>query len=213
MKNEQLLEMIERYLGGEMAPEERREFDALRQQDATVETKLEEHRHLTGLLKQYNDKVSMEHRLNAIHDEIDVHTLKEDLMAHPSVIVRLWRQHHSKISVAASIAIFATLLTLLFTGYLTNQDPRFIPLANKVKDLETATKPLIRASLNPRRGPVINASFRGTGFALTGNGYIVTNSHVVADADSVYVQDDAGESFKSKVIYNDAQSDVAFYRW
>lgn len=209
MKNEQVLDMIERYLNGEMSLEERAEFDAIRQKDTGIETKLAEHRHFTGLLKQYDDRLNMEQRLNAIHDEIDVHTLKEDLMAHPSIVVRLWRQHHSKISVAASIAIFATLLTLLFTGYLTNQDPRFVPLANKVKELETATKPLIKANLLPKRGPSINASFRGTGFALTGNGYIVTNAHVVADADSVYVQDDAGESFKSKVIYNDAQTDVA----
>lgn len=208
MKNDQLLEMIERYLNGEMTIEERAEFDALRNKDAAVEAKLEEHKHFTGLLRQYNDRHNMELRLNAIHDEIDVHTLAQDLMSHPSLVVRLWRQHHSKISVAASIAIFATLLTLFFTGYLTNQDPRFVPLANKVKELEKATKPLINAT-HPKRGPVDNASFRGTGFALSGNGYIVTNSHVIADADSVYVQNVDGESFKSKVIYTDLESDVA----
>jgi serine protease Do len=209
MKNEQLLEMIERYLDGEMTLEERAEFDALRTKDAAVEAKLEEHKNFTGLLRQYNDRHNMELRLNAIHDEIDVHTLAHDLMSHPSIVVRLWRQHHSKISVAASIAIFATLLTLFFTGYLTNKDPRFVPLADKVRQIEIATRPLITANHPAKRGPIINANYKGTGFALTGNGYIVTNSHVIADADSVYVQNFDGESFKSKVIYSDPASDVA----
>ncbi len=208
MKNEQLLEMIERYLDGEMTVEERAEFDALRNKDAAVEAKLEEHKNFTGLLKQYNDRHNMELRLNAIHDEIDVHTLAHDLMAHPSIVVRLWRQHHSKISVAASIAIFATLLTLFFTGYLTNKDPRFVQLARKVNEIEKVTKKLGN-DIRPKRGPIAAANFKGTGFALTGNGYIVTNLHVVADADSIYIQNVDGEAFKSKVIYKDAASDVA----
>ncbi|RFZ84361.1 serine protease [Mucilaginibacter terrenus] len=208
MRENQLLETIERYLNGELTLEERAEFDALRKKDAAIEDKFNEHRQFTSLLKQYSDKLDLEARLNAIHDEIDVHTLKDDLMAHPSVVVRLWRQHHSKISVAASIAIFATLLTLLFTGYLTNKDPRFVQLARKVDQIEKATKKLGN-DIRPKRGPTTAANFKGTGFALTGNGYVVTNLHVVNDADSIYVQNAEGESFKSKVIYKDPTADVA----
>lgn len=216
MKNDQLLEMIERYLNGEMTVEEREEFDALRTKDATVETKLEEHRNFTGLLKQYNDRHNMELRLNAIHDEIDVHTMAQDLMAHPSVIVRLWRQHHSKMSVAASIAIFATLLTLFFTGYLTNKDPRVEQLKGEVikikRDQNTLRGRLDGSDPKPKpvkTGPISIAKYRGTGFALSSNGYILTNLHVVSGADSVYVQNADGESFHTKVIATDAAHDMA----
>ena len=217
MKNDQLLEMIERYLNGEMTIEERAEFDALRNKDAAVEAKLEEHKHFTGLLKQYNDRHNMELRLNAIHDEIDVHTMAQDLMSHPSIVVRLWRQHHSKISVAASIAIFATLLTLFFTGYLTNKDPRVEQLkieVDKVKgaqiklrgQLDGVGDPKVKP-LNP--GPTIIAKYRGTGFALSSDGYILTNFHVVDGADSVYVQNADGESFHTKVVSTDPTHDMA----
>ena len=213
MKNDQLLEMIERYLNGEMTVEERAEFDALRSKDAAVETKLEEHRNFTGLLKQFNDRHNMELRLNAIHDEIDVHTLAHDLMAHPSIVVRLWRQHHSKISVAASIAIFAVLLTLFITGDLSNKDPRFQQLSREVKLVKDQQRQLGQQQDNliksTKTGPTISAKFRGTGFALTGNGYLVTNYHVVNGADSVYVQNAAGESFRTKVVYTEPQYDVA----
>ncbi|RWY50933.1 S1C family serine protease [Mucilaginibacter gilvus] len=214
MKNDQLLEMIERYLNGEMTVEERAEFDALRNKDAVVETKLEEHKHFTGLLKQYNDRHTMEMRLNAIHDEIDAHTLANDLMAHPSVVVRLWRQHHSKISVAASIAIFATLLTLFFTGYLSNKKADYQQLVSKVNQVENSTKKLeVKTNDLIKRGgktgPIITAKYRGTGFALSSNGYILTNLHVVNGADSVYVQNADGESFHTKVIATDASHDIA----
>jgi serine protease Do len=91
MREEQLLEMIERYLNGEMTAAERNEFEALRSKDASINARLAEHKHFTGLLKQYSERFELERRLNAIHNEIDVHTLKEDLMEHPSVIVQLWR--------------------------------------------------------------------------------------------------------------------------
>jgi serine protease Do len=213
MKENQLLEMIESYLSGEMPAEERAQFDALRKKDATIDTKIAEHKHFTGLLKQYNERLSLQNRLDEIHEEIDVHTLKEDLMAHPSWIVQMWRHHHSKISVAASIAIFAILLTLYFTGDLSNRDPRFLQLKQDVErvkaqqeKLGVKTDNIIKAG---KTGPSITAKFRGTGFALTGNGYVVTNYHVINGADSVYVQNAEGESFRTKVIYTEPQYDVA----
>ena len=62
--------------------------------------------------------------------------------------------------------------------------------------------------------PVANAndSFRGTGFAITSGGLVATNYHVVKDADSVYVQNAAGKSFKAKVLYTEPQNDIAILK-
>ncbi|MCQ6959431.1 S1C family serine protease [Mucilaginibacter aquariorum] len=214
MKENQLLEMIESYLSGEMPAEERAQFDALRKKDATIDTKIAEHKHFTGLLKQYNERLSLQNRLDEIHEEIDVHTLKEDLMAHPSWVVQMWRHHHSKISVAASVAIIAILLTLFITGDLSNKDPRYQQLKADVERVKKEQDKLGEKTDNliktdKQTGPTISAKFRGTGFALTGNGYIVTNSHVINGADSVYVQNGEGESFHTKVVYTDPLYDVA----
>ncbi|RFZ90832.1 serine protease [Mucilaginibacter conchicola] len=214
MRENQLIDLIERYLAGEMTQQEREDFDVLRQKDASIDAKMAEHKDFTSLIKQYNERAKLETRLNAIHEEIDVHTLKEDLMAHPSWIVQMWRHHHSKISVAASVAILAILLTLFATGDLSNKDPRYLQLKREVdqikgrtKQLDDKTDKIIEDGKKP--GPTINAKFKGTGFALTGNGYIVTNFHVVNDADSVYVQNAEGTSFHTKVVYTDPAYDVA----
>src|SRR6187402_867897 len=116
MSENQLLDVIERYLNGDMSLEELKKFELLRKESADVDGKVVEHQVFTNLLKQYGERVELENRLNAIHDEIDVHTLKEDLMVHPLWIVQMWRHHHSKIAVAASIAMFAFLGMLAFTG-------------------------------------------------------------------------------------------------
>ncbi|MDB5032751.1 MAG: serine protease, partial [Mucilaginibacter sp.] len=100
MSDNQLLEQIERYINGDMSLDERKKFELLRKGSDDIEKKVVEHKLFTNLLKQYGQRVELESRLNAIHQEIDVHTLKENLMVHPLWIVQLWRNHHSKISVA-----------------------------------------------------------------------------------------------------------------
>ncbi len=49
----------------------------------------------------------------------------------------------------------------------------------------------------------------GSGFILTTDGYIVTNNHVVADADQVNVTLADGRIFKARVIGTDSTTDVA----
>jgi serine protease Do len=49
----------------------------------------------------------------------------------------------------------------------------------------------------------------GSGFVLTADGYIITNNHVVADADQVQIVLSDGRSFKARVIGTDSTTDVA----
>ena len=49
----------------------------------------------------------------------------------------------------------------------------------------------------------------GSGFIMSSDGYIVTNNHVVADADQVTIVLSDGRNFKAKVIGTDSTTDVA----
>jgi len=211
MSENELLEEIERYLNGEMTGEECDRFELLRKENADLNSRVTEHKHFTALLKQYGERLEVEKRLDAIHNEIDVHALKDELTVQPSWVVQLWRNHQSKISVAASIAIFAVLGTLFFTGYLSNREQNYVRLRGEVAKISKKADN-INDKLNSlnRPGKVSNpAKFRGTGFALSSNGYIVTNYHVVSNADSVSVQNAGGKSFSTRVVYTEPQSDIA----
>ena len=214
MNEYKLQEEIERYLNGEMGPEELKQFELLRKENTAIDTKVNEHQDFTRLLKQYSDRLALENRLNAIHDEIDVHTLADELMIHPSWIVQLWRNHHSKISVAASVAIFAFLSIMFLTGKMTNQDSQYQQLHLEVDKLQNKTEKINqKLTQNGRAERFANTErFRGTGFAITSNGLIVTNYHVINGADSVYVQNGAGKSFKVKVLYTEPESDIAILK-
>ncbi|WP_413668532.1 S1C family serine protease [Mucilaginibacter sp. Mucisp86] len=213
MSDNQLTEFIERYLDGSMTAEERVQFELLRKNDAAVESKVTEHIKFIGLLKQYGERLELENRLNAIHAEIDVHALKEEVMIHPVWIVRMWRNHHSKISVAASVLIFAVLSVLIVTGKLNNDKSKYEELIGKINSIDNKVKRInvnvgSRTPVRPK-ATTPPANFRGTGFALTSNGYLATDYHVIKNADSVYVQNAAGESFHAKVIYTEPKYDLA----
>ncbi len=59
----------------------------------------------------------------------------------------------------------------------------------------------------PRRGP--GSLSMGTGFIISGDGYLLTNHHVIDGADEVKVKLSDRREFKAKVVGSDAQSDVA----
>lgn len=211
-ENNQLTETIERYLNGEMTKAERASFEKLRGEDADVNTKVAEHKHFTNLIKQYGERLELEKRLDAIHDEIDIHALEDELMIHPSWVVRMWRNHHSKISVAASIAIFAVLCTLFFTGYLSNRELNYVQLVRDVNALNHKIDKTNHTLTELNHSGKVNinpGNFKGTGFALSSNGYIVTNFHVIRNADSIYVQSNDGKSYRTKVVYTEPGSDLA----
>jgi len=215
MSENQLLESIERYFNGEMTAEERNQFELLRKKDANVDSKVIEHKLFIGLIKQYGERIELEKRLDAIHNEIDIHSLKEELLIKPNWVVNMWRHHHSKISVAASIAIFAILSTLFFTGKLNSHQSNYEQLSQEIGKIKSS-----QAKLEGKTNGLLNdikrgkrntnpGKYRGTGFALSSNGYIATDYHVIYGADSVYVQNAAGESFHAKVIYTEPQYDLA----
>jgi serine protease Do len=209
MSDNEILEQIERYLNGDMTKQERAAFEILRNENAEVNEKVAEHKHFTNLIKQYGERLELERRLDAIHDEIDVEALEDELKIRPSFIVRMWRNHHSKISVAASIAIFAVLCTLFFTGYLASREIPYGVLKGKLDQLQNSQNKLTNKVNQIAGGRIAGGNFKGTGFAISTNGLIVTDYHVVKDADSVYVQSVDGKSYKAKVIHVESTSDVA----
>jgi serine protease Do len=52
----------------------------------------------------------------------------------------------------------------------------------------------------------------GSGFVISTDGYVVTNNHVVKDADTVAVTFQSGEKFDAKVIGTDPKTDLALLK-
>ncbi|RYE17539.1 MAG: hypothetical protein EOP42_32110 [Sphingobacteriaceae bacterium] len=121
MNELQLLDLIERYLRNELSEQEELEFDLLRKKDPSVNERIAVHQQFIKTMTDWQQRLDFETKLNAIHEEINIDVVKEALGIRENRVITLWRNHHSKISVAASIAIFTVMMTLFFTGYFRNQ--------------------------------------------------------------------------------------------
>jgi serine protease Do len=215
MSDIELMAVVERYLNGEMTADERARFEMLRRENTGVDNTVKEHQEFTSKLKQYGERLAFENMLNDIHNEIDVQALKDEFIHHPSFIIRLWRNHHSKISVAASIAIFAVLSTLFLTGYLKTQkqEDAVIDLKKEIDKVKITNAKITQSisTLNTpaKRTAPSNYHGTGTGFAITADGYIATNFHVINGADSVYIQNSDGTAYHAKIVSTDPAHDIA----
>ncbi|MFO1088345.1 MAG: Do family serine endopeptidase [Hyphomicrobiales bacterium] len=65
-----------------------------------------------------------------------------------------------------------------------------------------------KAQPQPRQGGIA----QGSGFIISADGYMVTNNHVVQDADEVTVRTNNDKEYKAKVIGTDAKTDLALLK-
>jgi len=215
MRNDIELEgIIEDYLQGRLTEAEVAAFEQLRTNDPIVDHKVVAHKVFLDSMKQYGNVLSLKEQMNNAHAQIDVGTLAEEFRPHPSFIVNLWRKNKSAVAVAASFLLL-TIFSIYSIQHNTKQNGTYEVMRREITSIKNNQNKLVRtiiSSSKADKGPVRSAKFGGTGFALTANGYLCTNLHVVKDADSIYVQNNKGDLFKAIVAYRDTQYDLAILK-
>lgn len=64
----------------------------------------------------------------------------------------------------------------------------------------------------PKKGEKTVPSGVGSGFIISSDGYIITNAHVIAEADKVVVTLNNGKEYTAKVIGSDEKTDIALLK-
>lgn len=213
MRNDlELDSIIEDYLMGNLNPQEIEAFENLRRNDAHVDHKVVAHKVFLESIGKYATQNQLREQLNHFHEDLDMNHLVATLQPHPSKIVQLWRQYKSAIAVAASFIVLC-FVAVYSIQHNSKQEERYMQMRSELSKVRNSTNNLIR-KINITK-PVKNVNpgnFGGTGFAVSTNGFILTNLHVINGADSLYVQNNKGESFKVKSIYTDSQNDIAILK-
>ncbi len=207
-----LIKRIEAYLYQEMSDEEMMQFEQERAEQPDLDSKVIAHLDFLKSLKGYGEVQELKSSMDSFHNELDIVSLKEELQEKESAFVLYFRKYQRNFAVAASVAILATLITLISTGQFrkSGNSSTYNALKRDMESIKKSQNALIRNinSKSPNK-EIAPSQFGGTGFALSSNGYLVTNYHVVQGADSVYIQNNKGESFKVQTIYIDPSYDIA----
>ena len=107
-----------------------------------------------------------------------------------------------------------------FADVIERVKPAVVGLRVKVADTSPADDTQRRPSDAPARKfgappdksvPDSNISL-GSGFFLSGDGYVVTNNHVVANGISFEVTTDGGKTYQAKIVGTDPQTDLALLK-
>jgi len=214
MKSERdFLERAEAYIKGELNLQEAKTFEEELSRDEDAYSKFERHKAFLIQIKNYGERVELQHQLHDIHAGIDIEEVIEYAIPRKALVIRLWDKYKINSLVAASVALLAVFSTLWLTGfYSKDSTSQYVALRrdmNSIRQNVKAQNALIK-DINKNKTDVNSPSHYGaTGFALSSNGYVMTTYHVIKDADSVYLQNNAGNSYKVKVVYTDPAYDIA----
>lgn len=186
--------------------------------------KMDEEKEIADALERYGRRVVFKEKIAHAQASVDMNAMHEQaslLAAGAATPVRsigrtrqLWQTYRPTFAVAAAVAIMTTFATLFLVRYYRNssqQQEQYSMLRRDVQAIKKSQSQILDG-LSVRRKSLITVNpgqVSGSSFLLTADGYLVTNNHTVQGADSVYVQSQAGEVYKARVVYSNRGYDLA----
>ncbi|HVM90096.1 MAG TPA: serine protease [Puia sp.] len=206
MEEMNMLDAIERYIRGEMLPEERVFFENLRKTNPGVDQMVAEHTNFLNQMNKFGQRKNLRFSLNEIHKKLFESGGWEE--EKQGKVIRLWNKYKRVIAVAASIA---GITALGISGLISYVSPKNNNKYDKYVELLSTKMIVLDKKINDlkAKSPETPMKFGGTGFLVDGKGYMITNAHVVENAKAVVVQNNKGDEFKAKILQIDALSDLA----
>lgn len=212
------LEDADRYLDGMMPAGERARFEEYCRVDEEAARMLEEQADIREALETHQADTRMRAALDQAYvgwknAQPPAGTAQGDLSAErpEAPLVPLKRFYFKIAAIAASIALVIALGGIWISrSYSTHKLGSYTLLRREIDNIKRSQNSLIHDMHKPQNpAPADPGQFGGTGFAIASSGLIATNAHVIAGADSIYVETSKGESLKVSVLYQDVQADLA----
>jgi S1-C subfamily serine protease len=217
-----LLDLVERYLSGDMTGTEKEQFEKLRRQNSELDQLVVEQQMFLANLTHYGERREMKHTLHMVHmrllDEGAISETSEEENLPP--VIKFWHKNKRTIAVAASIAgITALSITGLMQAFAPKGSQNYLQqLSRKVIQLEGVQKAqsqkikaLIDSTENATKSPDKEQLSGGTSFLIDEDGYLVTNSHVVKGASTLIVVN-KGKEYLATKVYDNINNDLAILK-
>ena len=220
MDDIRILDTVERYIRGEMTPDERLYFEQLRKTNPEVDQLVVEHTLFLQQMNRFGEWKRFKQALHETHTDLaEQGKIDSSKLKGKAKVVYLWKKYKRVTAIAASIAGITTLSILGLVNSFTprEKDPKVQELVHRVNAVEKNQKVLdnkINYVDRKNQQPIIPTPVRynGTGFLIDAKGLMITNAHVVKNSRNIFVQNNKGDQFKAFVVRLDVPRDVAIIK-
>jgi S1-C subfamily serine protease len=212
-----MLDAVERYIRGEMNPDERLQFENLRKTSPETDQLVVEHTLFLQQLNQFGERKNLKSSLNETHTRLtEEGNIDSMRMKGGAKVVYLWKRYRRVATIAASIAgITALTISALVWAFAPKNNSQTEVLGRKLEQMEkkqqVSDAEVIRLKNQLTTKPIEFKS-GGTGFMIDGKGYIVTNAHIVRKSKNVYVLNHKGDEFRARIIKMIPEKDLAILK-
>lgn len=222
-----IIEAVERYISGNMSPDERVYFEQLRKSNPEIDQAVVEHTYFLHQINRFDETRKFRDLLNDSH----LHLAEKGLIRSPRLkgkarVVYLYNRYKRVAAISASIAgiTVLTMSALVWSLYpakpienhiLTNLNRDIHNITqevNKIKKKNNELDQKINDVKDQTVKPSIEYKSGGTGFLIDTKGYLITNAHVIENARHIAVQGSSGNDLDAEVIYSDEQRDLALLK-
>ena len=207
MYNNNIWELAEAWIDGRMNAADRQLLEERKHIDPVFAAEFQE---AVNMLQSLQGSGEHKRFKTALAQAQKAASLQQEHTIVPKTI-SLVRNHWRTAAIAASIAIITSLATFSITRHNDKKIASQYSLLRR--DLETYKRSQNKLIKDIKEQstvtPQLEARYTGTGFALTNDGYLVTSYHVIAGADSVYIQNRDGNYYKTHVVAFNEANDVA----
>lgn len=229
MEDVKIIEAVERYITGQMSPDERVYFEQLRKTNPEVDQAVVEHTFFLQQMDRYDGIKGLKGILNDTH----IHLAEKGMIQSPRLkgsarVVYLYNRYKRVAAIAATIAGITALTMMALVWSLSPTRP-INDVKNDIANLKRdyndikKTNQILNKKIEDVKdrqegqeaevpAPAIQYTSGGTGFLIDARGYVVTNAHVVKDARNIAVQNSDGKELKATLVHIDLNRDIAILK-
>jgi S1-C subfamily serine protease len=217
MDDLKLLELVERYINGQMNPDERVQFEQLRKTNPEIDQMVVEHTFFVHQFTHFDEIKKFKSKLNDIHiDLAEKGAIQSTRLQGRAKVIYLVNKYKRVAAIAASIAgITAIALSSLVVSVSPKAPAKEIAQLSRQIDALKLKDQELNQELNQVKNhvttvpPDITYKTGGTGFLINTKGLLATNAHVIQNASHIVIQDNNGKEYAVQVVFIDPAKDIA----
>jgi S1-C subfamily serine protease len=223
MDDIKILDAVEKYVRGELNPDERLYFENLRKTNAEIDQLVVEHTLFLQQMNRFGEWKKFKSTLQDVHTNLaEQGKIDSAKLTGKAKVIYLWKRYRR---VAAIASVIAGITTLTITTLVWSLSPK---ADNRIQDLnrqlevvkkEQRDQKVVVNNLKDQintdaKSDAKSIQFKsgGTGFLVDGKGYLVTNAHIIRNSRNIAVINNKGEEFKAIVLKTDNARDIAILK-